>query len=102
MQGAEQTAASDSRERAGVNCHGRGFHAAERFRVESTTVSSTTPKGWEWSGFRAAVRLDPPPRPHLRCESFDRLLGLIATTDHLAVMRAYVRDTAGETAMIIA
>jgi hypothetical protein len=57
---------------------------------------------WEWSSFRTVSRLDPPPRPHLGCEPFERMIELTAGTDHLAVMRAYVRETAGETAMIAA
>ena len=55
---------------------------------------------WEWSSFRTAARLDPPPRPHLRCEPFERMMEVTAATDHLAVMRTYVREDATETVMI--
>jgi putative transposase len=55
---------------------------------------------WEWSSFRTVARLDPPPRRHLGCERLDKLLQLSDSTDHLAVMRAYVHETAGETARI--
>jgi REP element-mobilizing transposase RayT len=55
---------------------------------------------WEWSSFRTVARLDPPPRPHLRCEPFERLLDIRLGTDRLAVMRAYVREPATATAMI--
>jgi putative transposase len=55
---------------------------------------------WEWSSFRTVARLDPPPRPHLTCRAFERMMELNAGTDYLAVMRAYVREDAGETAMI--
>ena len=55
---------------------------------------------WEWSSFRTAARLDPPPRPHLRCEPFERMMEVTAATDHLTVMRTYVRADATETVMI--
>jgi putative transposase len=55
---------------------------------------------WDWSSFRTVARLDPPPRPHLQCEPFERLLALPAGTGSLAVLRAYVHEAAGETAMI--
>jgi len=57
---------------------------------------------WEWSSFRTVARLDPPPRQHLSCEPFERMMGLTACTDSLAVMRAYVRESAGETAIVTA
>ena len=55
---------------------------------------------WEWSSFRTVARLVPPPRPHLLCEPFERMLLLGAGSDRLAVMRAYVHEPAGETVMI--
>jgi REP element-mobilizing transposase RayT len=57
---------------------------------------------WEWSSFRTVARLVPPPRRHLGCEPFDRLMQLSDGTERLAIMRAYVRETAGESAMIVA
>ena len=57
---------------------------------------------WEWSSFRTVARLDPPPRPHLVCKPFERMLGLGAGVERLAVMRAYVREPVGETVMIAA
>ena len=54
---------------------------------------------WEWSSFRTVARLDAPPRPHLRCEPFVRLMDLASSCDSSAVMRAYVRETT-ETPMI--
>jgi putative transposase len=56
---------------------------------------------WEWSSFRTVARLDPPPRPHLVCKPFERMLGLGPGVERLAVMRAYVREPAGETVMIV-
>ncbi len=56
---------------------------------------------WEWSSFRTVAHLDPPPRPHLQCEPFERMLALRTATDKLAVLRAYVREPDGETATIV-
>ena len=47
---------------------------------------------WEWSSFRSTARVAPPPRRHLACEAFDRLLQLDAATDRIAIMRAFVRE----------
>lgn len=55
---------------------------------------------WEWSSFRTVARLAPPPRAHLACEAFGRLLPLADGDEALAVMRAYVRETALENAII--
>ena len=55
---------------------------------------------WEWSSFRTVARLAPPPRRHLACEAFGRLVPLAASDEPLAVMRAYVRETAFENAIV--
>ena len=47
---------------------------------------------WEWSSFRTSAGLDAPPRPHLACEPFDRLLDL-AGADRLSIMRVYAHDS---------
>ena len=57
---------------------------------------------WEWSSFRTVARLDPPPRPHLDCVPFERMMRLTVGTDSLVVMRAYVRESAGESPLIAA
>jgi hypothetical protein len=54
---------------------------------------------WEWSSFRTVAHLDPPPRPHLTCNPFEQMMELTAATDHPAVLRAYVRETPGATAL---
>ena len=55
---------------------------------------------WEWSSLRTVAGLDPPPRPHLACLHFLRLLGLEPSVNNAPILRAYVRGTTGETAMI--
>jgi len=47
---------------------------------------------WEWSSFRTVARLAPPPRRHLTCEPFVRLMELTRSSERLAVVRAYVRE----------
>lgn len=50
---------------------------------------------WEWSSFRTAAALAPPPRRSLHCRPFLDLLGLAGSGDRLAVMRGYVYESAG-------
>ena len=54
---------------------------------------------WEWSSFRTSAGLEPPPRPHLACEPFDRMLDLPGS-DRLSFMRVYAHDSAPHTDML--
>jgi putative transposase len=47
---------------------------------------------WEWSSFRTSARLGPPPRRHLRCEPFARLLQIAEEPAPASILRAYVRE----------
>lgn len=51
---------------------------------------------WEWSSFRTAARLAAPPRPHLGCEPFARMMQLAGEPEPAAILRAYVRENDAE------
>ena len=88
--------------------HSRPIITAEHLhRACGYTLRNATRHGfvdrsedWEWSSFRTVAGLDAPPRPHLGCEPFVQLLGLTTGSDHAAVLRAYVKETTSEAAMI--